>query len=264
MCITNARCFHLTIAFLLTIWGTDFSLAIHEHSWKTQLFKNELRKWKGLPPLNFAGSGVIVNEGKPGRPPGLQPEGFPDQVPGDAADTKFAAVPDVGNDVLDIIYNPLTDISSRPSELYNLPEVDKTGKFACYDKDGIGPIDFIPTANAIQVGLIDPADADTTLMQWGRRSHERTQFYNVMMAIGGGIHGNDVPCRKVYKNLNAVWSAQKKVLSDPYNTSLTTEMMQAAQSCVCGKVFEDWLQGIQLQDSKLQDYFTHLFDKLAI
>ena len=52
-----------------------------------------------------------------------------------------------------------------------------------------------------------------------------------MMAIGG-INGNDVPCRKVYKNLAHVWAAQKKILSDPYNTSLTKEMMQASQSCV--------------------------------
>ena len=59
ICITNARCFHLTVAFLLIIWETDVSLAVHEHNWKTQLFKNELRKWKGLPPLNFTGSGTV-------------------------------------------------------------------------------------------------------------------------------------------------------------------------------------------------------------
>ena len=29
-----------------------------------------------------------------------------------------------------------------------------------------------------------------------------------------------------------VWAAQKKILSDAYNTTLTKEMMQASQSCV--------------------------------
>ena len=50
-------------------------------------------------------------EGKPGRPPGLQPEGSPDQAPGDAADTRLAAIPDDGDDVLDIVYNPLAAIN---------------------------------------------------------------------------------------------------------------------------------------------------------
>ena len=152
ICITNARCFHLTVAFMLIIWETDFSLAVDEHSWKTQLFKNELRKWKGLPPLNFTGSGVIVNEGKPGRPPGLQPEGSPDQAPGDAADTRLTAIPDDGHDVLDIVYNPLTEINTDQSVPYDLPEVNETAQFACYDRNGIGPIDSIPTVDSAQVG----------------------------------------------------------------------------------------------------------------
>ena len=135
-----------------------------------------------------------MNEGKPGRPPGLQPEGSPDQVPGNAADTKFAAVPDVGKDELDIAYNPLTDIASKPHVRYNLPEVEKSGKFACHDYHGIGPIDFIHTADAAQDGLIDPADDDTTLMRYGRSATERTAFYDVMMAIGDGVNGNKTPC----------------------------------------------------------------------
>ena len=215
----------------MIIWEADFPLAVHEHSWKTQLFKNELRKWKGLPPLNFTGSGVIVNEGKPGRPPGLQPEGTPDQAPGDAADTRLTAIPDDGHDALDIAYNPLTEINLDQSVPYDLPEVNETAQFACYDRNGIGPIDFIPTANSVQVGLIDPADVDTTLMREGRGNVERRWFYDLIMAIGG-IDGSDPPCRDVYKNMAHIWAAQKMILSDPYNTTLTNEMMQAAQSCV--------------------------------
>ena len=100
---------------------------------RLSFFKNELRKWKGLPPLRFTGAGVVVNEGTPGRPPGLQPEGSPDRAPGDAADTRQTAVPEDGHDILDIAYNPITETNINQSEPYSLPEVDETARFACHD-----------------------------------------------------------------------------------------------------------------------------------
>ena len=51
------------------------------------------------------------------------------------------------------------------------------------------------------------------------------------MAIGG-VNGVAPPCKDVYKTMAHRWAAQKRVLSDPYNTTLTKEMMQAAHSRV--------------------------------
>ena len=123
MCITNARCMPTTLRFMWVNWGTDFSFAVHEHSWKSQQFKNELRKWKRLPPLYFIGTAVIINEGKPGRPPGLQPRGCPEPTPGDAADTKQNRLLDDGHDEFDVVYSPSTQTNLRQSEVYDLLKV---------------------------------------------------------------------------------------------------------------------------------------------
>ena len=120
----------------------------------------------------------------------------------------------------------LTDIDSKPHVLYDLPEVDRSGKFACHDYHGVEMIDFIHTADATQEGLVDPADDDPALMRYGHTSAERTAFYEIMMAIGNGVNGNKTPNRTIYKSMNEVWTAQKKILSDPYNSSLTTQVMQ--------------------------------------
>ena len=107
---------------------------------------------------------VLKNEGKPGRPPGLQPEGPSDVSLGEAADTRQTRLVCDSRD-LDMIYKPITE-----TNIYNLPEVEETADLACCDEDNLGPIDFIPTANAVTIaqGPTDPACDDVAVMMEGR------------------------------------------------------------------------------------------------
>ena len=136
-----------------------------------------------------------MNEGKPGRPPGLQPEGCPEPTPGDAADTKQTRVPDDGHYEFDVTYNPITQTNMNQSEVYDLPKVDESAPFACHDWHGIGPIDFIPTAEAIDVhqGLVDPTENGPRIVLEGRDNITRRQSYDILMAIGG-LNGDSAPC----------------------------------------------------------------------
>ena len=150
-----------------------------------------------------------MNEGKPGRPPGLQPEGCPEPTPGDAADTKQTRVPDDGHDEFDVTYNPIAQTNINQSEAYDLPKVGETASFACHDWHGIGPIDFIPTAEAIDVhhGLVDPTENDPIIVLEGRDNTTRRQFYDILMAIVG-LNGDSAPNREVYKTYSHMWAAQ--------------------------------------------------------
>ena len=160
-----------------------------------------MHKWRGLSPLNYTGAGVITNEGKPGRPPGLQLDGCSEPIPGDAADTKQTRAPDDGHDEFDVVYNPITETNPRQSDVYNLLKVDEAASVACVDKDGTAPIDFIPTAEAKSVaqGLTDPANDDTTVTLKGRDNTNRRDFYDLLMAVGG-MNLDSIVWHEVHKN----------------------------------------------------------------
>ena len=129
--------------------------------YRTRQFNNEMRKWRGMSPRDYSGFGVIKNEGKPGRPLGLQPDGAPDDNPGDAADARFNLVSN-DNSELEMYYTPITETNPWQNEVYDLPDVRESARFACYDEDGFGPITFISTGDPVVATehLTDPASND--------------------------------------------------------------------------------------------------------